>query len=82
MTVYVVCCVSHCDVSPVQMLREQDLDILAVQEVRFESADHAHNQIGELAAFLQGYQVCHSRHLSCHILWSKYSPHSNRCGRQ
>ena len=56
------------------MLREQDLDILAVQEVRFESGDHTHNQIGELAAFLPGYQVCQSRHLSCHILWSSNIP--------
>ena len=39
------------------MLQAQDLDILAVQEVRFEAGDHTHNQIGELARFLPDYQV-------------------------
>ncbi|CAI8043445.1 hypothetical protein GBAR_LOCUS24089 [Geodia barretti] len=40
-----------------KMLQAQDLDILAVQEVRFEAGDHTHNQIGELARFLPDYQV-------------------------
>ena len=39
------------------MLSAQDLDILAVQEVRFEAGDHTHNEMADLAGFLPDYQV-------------------------
>ena len=39
------------------MLRSQDLDVIAVQEVRFEASDHTHNQISDLTTVLPDYQV-------------------------
>ena len=39
------------------MLSSQDLDIIAVQEVRFEASDHTHNQISDLTTVLPDYQV-------------------------
>lgn len=46
------------------MLSTQELDILAVQEVRFEAGDHTHNQISDLASFLPGFQVYQRPHSS------------------
>ena len=59
--------------SPVQMLRAQDLDILAVQEVRFDSAHHTHNQVEELTRYLPGYQAsCESPQHNLINLTMKY----------
>ena len=50
-------CMYVCVYVYVQMLASQALDIVGVQEVRFEAGDHTHNQIATLARFLPHHQV-------------------------
>ena len=50
-------CMYVCVYVYVQMLASQALDIVGVQEVRFEAGDHTYNQIATLARFLPHHQV-------------------------